>query len=862
MRCFALVFAVFFALGVFPLSQALAYEGRLALVADPGGGREGEGAGDFFTRMETILGRVDLPYDVLTQDQILAGALDNYRIAIIPYAPNLSRTARALIKSFCSDGGKVMCFYTTYGLDTELGVASATYVPDPERKTFCYVKCRKDAVPGLPEGFAQVSWNISAPRPARDAIVLADWLDAKGGETGRAAATLSDGGLFFSHVLVPEGEENERNAGLMLKSAVDYLAPRIGQRRDIAVIYGTLSAATGSSDANYVGRMVGEMQRILNAAGVPYAVLTDESVARGALQGRRVAILPLNFEVSDDEAKALRDFVAAGGKVIGCFSVASQLHALMGVASGEFKAGGLASPFAVVKFNANAPASFPESFTQESSNLIAVTPASDGKVIATWHDANGVDTGYPAVILSPTGLYFSYILYAGDEAKTSAFLLAAMAELGGQDVYRLPAEHLAKALWDFRRYTDRESLRKACAGNARALETLDAATRLEEDARRQAASGQLYDAYRTLRKARDAAELAFIRSLPSRGGKEFRATWIHNVAVPNQDWDAFFAGMKQRHLNALLPNVCAAGYAHYESDLLPLSQFIRENGPQMENMLAAAKKHGIEVHLWRVNYNLWGPGAEVVDRLAAEGRLCRDAEGNVIGGRGNGDLCPSHPENQRLEIEAMLEMTRKFHPDGIHFDYIRYPGPQVCYCDGCRQRFEERIGQKVQNWPADVLANGPLAQQYLDFRRDQITYVVAEVSRRSRQIDPNVKISAAVFSYWDSARDGVGQDWRLWTEKGYLDFVCPMNYMQDPEELSAIVKQQREWVGPRFALESGIGAFTSNSAWHTADLVDMARSSGADGLVFFDYRGRVVADFLPALLEGPFREEATTPWAK
>ncbi len=861
MRGPLIAFGLLLALSALPLAQVLAYEGRVALIADPGGRDEAQGARDYFALMEGILKRVDLPYAVVTQDQILAGVLDDYRIAIIPYAPNLSRAARALVKSFCSDGGKVMCFYTTYGLDSELRVASTTYVPDPERKTFCYVRCRRDALPRLPEGFAQVSWNISAPRPARDAMVLADWLDANGEETGRAAATLSDGGLYFSHVLLAEGEENQRNAGLMLKRAVEYLKPRVGQRRDIAIVYGTLSEATERGDGRLVGRMVGEMQRILDAAGVPYAVVTDEAVARGALRGRRVAILPLNFEVSDEEAKALQDFVAAGGRLIGCFSVASRLHALMGVATGQFKAGGAASPFEVVKFNATAPDSFPDSFGQRSSNIIAVTAAPDGEVIATWHDSNGADTGYPAVILSPTGMYFSYILHAGDVAKTSAFLMAAVAELAGQDVYRFPVEHLTETLWDFRRYTDRESMRKACAGNARALEALDTAVSLESNARRQAASGQLYEAYQALQNARGAADLAFIRSLPSRGGREFRGAWIHNVSVPDQDWDAFFAGMKQRHLNALLPNVCAAGYAHYQSDLLPLSSFVRENGPQMENMLAAAKKHGIEVHLWRVNYNLWWPGNEVVDELAAQERVCRDPEGNIVGG-GNASLCPSHPENQRLEIEAMLEMTRKFHPDGIHFDYIRYPGGQACYCNGCRKRFESRIGQKVQNWPADVLSNGPLAQQYLDFRRDQITHVVAEVSRRSREIDPNVKVSAAVFSYWDSARDSIGQDWRTWVEEGYLDFVCPMNYTQSPEELSSTVTQQRGWVGADFPLQSGIGAFRSSSAWHTADLVDSARRSGADGLVFFDYRGRVVTDFVPALLEGPLREQARTPWAK
>jgi hypothetical protein len=33
-----------------------------------------------------------------------------------------------------------------------------------------------------------------------------------------------------------------------------------------------------------------------------------------------------------------------------------------------------------------------------------------------------------------------------------------------------------------------------------------------------------------------------------------------------------------------------------------------------------------------------------------------------------------------------------------------------------------------------------------------------------------------VFSKLHIDRDGVGLDWKLWCERGYVDFVCPMDY--------------------------------------------------------------------------------------
>ena len=835
---------------------------RVALVRDPGGGAEADGAREYLDGMKAILDRAGMPYAEVSEDEMIGGALDAFAVAIIPYAPNLGAPGQAALRAFCDDGGKVMCFYKTYGLDRELGLAGRTYVASPDRKLFCRVRSRPGVLAGLPDGFAQVSWNISAPRPAEGTLVLAEWLTAEGKESGHAAATLSDTGFFFSHVLIPQTEQDQVKAGRMLRAVAQYLAARRGRRRDVAIVRGTASEAAGIGDSDLVPVVVDEMGRMLDAVAMPYTVLPDEAVARGALRGRRVAILPLNFRLAPGEAQALRAFSAAGGKVVACFSVHSDVWPLVGVAAATFRAGGASSPFQVVRFNAGAPPGMPESFSLGAGNTMAAVPAPGARAVANWFDAAGRDTGVPAVILCDTGMYFAYVLRGGDLARTSRFMLAGIAHLAGEDFYEAAAQTALARLWDFRRYRDRDELAEASRRDGPAQEKIAEAARLEAQGRAELARGRPADAYNTLRDARAAAELAFVRRLPSRGGQEFRGAWIHSVSIPGQDWDAFFAGMKRAHLNALLPNVCSAGSADYESDVLPPSAFLKEKGPQVRRMLDSARRHGVEVHLWRVNFRMTRASRDLIRKYTEANRVCLDPKGNVVGGPNGPTLCPSHPENQRREIDAMLEMTRKFRPDGIHFDYIRYPNSTACYGSGCRRRFEKRIGRAVADWPRDVLDGGPLRAQYLQFRRDQITTVVREVSRRSREIAPEVKISAAVFSDWPRARDTVGQDWVLWVKKGYLDFVCPMNYTQDVDALGNIVADQRRWIGRAVPLMSGIGAWRSASAWHTADLVDTARWNGADGLVFFEYRGRVAGELIPALLEGPFREQAVTPWAE
>ena len=80
-------------------------------------------------------------------------------------------------------------------------------------------------------------------------------------------------------------------------------------------------------------------------------------------------------------------------------------------------------------------------------------------------------------------------------------------------------------------------------------------------------------------------------------------------------------------------------------------------------------------------------------------------------------LCPSHPENQKLEIDSMVELARRYDVDGLHFDYIRYPDSDHCFCAGCQKRFQQATGLAISHWPTDVLVEGSRRQPWLEWRR-------------------------------------------------------------------------------------------------------------------------------------------------
>ena len=123
---------------------------------------------------------------------------------------------------------------------------------------------------------------------------------------------------------------------------------------------------------------------------------------------------------------------------------------------------------------------------------------------------------------------------------------------------------------------------------------------------------------------------------------------------------------------------------------------------QIAQCLTACRKFGLQMHVWKVNWNLGSHvPAEFVARLRREQRLQKSSSGKE-----EPWLCPSNPANQKLEIDSMLEVARNYDVDGIHFDYIRYPDGDHCFCDGCRERFSKSAGVKIQQWPQDVLAEG------------------------------------------------------------------------------------------------------------------------------------------------------------
>lgn len=349
-----------------------------------------------------------------------------------------------------------------------------------------------------------------------------------------------------------------------------------------------------------------------------------------------------------------------------------------------------------------------------------------------------------------------------------------------------------------------------------------------------------------LRRLRETESIRYCDARPSKS-PEFRAWWEHSGTGGYQgDWDRTMKELSEIGFNAIIVNMCTAGSALYPSDYLPPDDRLGRMGDQVRLAVAAGKKYGIEVHAWKVHFNLLRSPEDHVDRMRREKRLQRSFDGDELLW-----LCPSHPENIELEWKSMCELLQRYELDGIHLDYIRYPGIRTCFCDGCRERFTKELGRPVDDWPAAVWKDPQLQRRWFRWRCETITALVERIRIESKRVRPDAKLSAAVFRDYPEVLETVGQDWHLWSERKLLDFLCPMNYTADMDQFEYWLDRQTSLAD--IPVYPGIVASSSRVSLQPDQVVaqiELARQYGAEGFVLFNLNSQTLPRLGPILHSG------------
>jgi uncharacterized lipoprotein YddW (UPF0748 family) len=147
--------------------------------------------------------------------------------------------------------------------------------------------------------------------------------------------------------------------------------------------------------------------------------------------------------------------------------------------------------------------------------------------------------------------------------------------------------------------------------------------------------------------------------------------------------------------------------------------------------------------------------------------------------------------------------------------------------------------------PADLIET----TAWDDWRRQQVTDLVAEIAEATRTARPGLVLSAAVNSYVDRAYLTLAQDWLRWLEEDLIDWAIPMAYTLDDRLLRYQLEQFAGLpLGERIVPGLGVWLFASRPQG-AIDQIEIAHAAGARSDVLFSYDSIVDAPALRRALE-------------
>lgn len=322
---------------------------------------------------------------------------------------------------------------------------------------------------------------------------------------------------------------------------------------------------------------------------------------------------------------------------------------------------------------------------------------------------------------------------------------------------------------------------------------------------------------------------------------EVRAAWL--TTVGGLDWPKttnveeqkrtlleILNNLKERNFNTIFFQVRSRGDAMYNSNIEPWSETLtgvlgKDPGwDPLKFVIDYAHSSGMEIHAWfntfRVRNNHYSAVGykKHISELYPEWIKIYENEAW---------LDPGLPEVRNYTLNVALDLIRNYDVDGIHFDFIRYPGSnfpdELTY-------YRYGKGESKDNW-----------------RRENINKFVRAFYDSAMAIKPMLKVGSAPIGVYKNLPNAIGwqsysaiyQDSRRWLMEGKHDYLAPQLYWSlgtepgDPD----FATLAKDWCENKYGrhIYLGIGAYKKKVAEQLPLLIDVTRLYGAEGNSIFRY---------------------------
>ena len=323
--------------------------------------------------------------------------------------------------------------------------------------------------------------------------------------------------------------------------------------------------------------------------------------------------------------------------------------------------------------------------------------------------------------------------------------------------------------------------------------------------------------------------------------QEVRAVWLSTVA--GLDWPRttdieeqkrslleIVQKLREANFNTIFFQVRGRGDAMYRSNYEPWSDRLtgtlgKDPGwDPLEFILYHAHARGIEVHAWFNAYRIRNGIKNSFGNKRHVAEIHPEWIGNVDG---EVWLNPGLPEVREYLVNVALDLVRNYDIDGIHFDFIRYPGGDLP--DASTFKLYGK-GMKKDDW-----------------RRENINNFVREFYDSAIAIKPMLKVGSAPIGVYKNIPNAAGwqsyfsiyQDSRRWLQEKKHDYLAPQVYWSlgnqkfDPD----FATLARDWHENSFGRQIyiGLGAYKPEVNAQLPLLIDVTRLYGDNGNSFFRY---------------------------
>ena len=326
---------------------------------------------------------------------------------------------------------------------------------------------------------------------------------------------------------------------------------------------------------------------------------------------------------------------------------------------------------------------------------------------------------------------------------------------------------------------------------------------------------------------------------------EVRAVWLttaggadwpksYDVGVQKRTLTEIFETLQKKHFNTVFFQVRSRGNTFYKSRYEPWAAELTgalggdPGWDPLDFAIDEAHKRGMEIHAWFNVAKVYNSGQPA---LSSPRHLLRSHAEWAQQYEGDWWVDMGRPEVRAYTKNLVMELVRLYDLDGIHLDYIRYPG------------------EKFQDWSTFRLYSDGVERD--QWRRNNITTFVRDIYEQIEKEKPMMKVGSAPLGIYRpipgaqsgfSAYAALYQDARLWLQEKIQDYVAPQLYWDfgeqsnpnDPDFRALCLDWAKNTYGRQ--LYAGLGVYRENIQKEIMEQIYMTRTAGCQGQSFFRYQ--------------------------